>query len=1137
MSASSSQQVTAFKVLEVPLDGKNLIEASAGTGKTYSIALLTIRLLLEKKIPVTEMLMVTFTNAAVAELAGRIRTFINDTRQYLEGFSINDPSIQYIADNAVTMHGHEAVLQLAKDANLLLDEMNIQTIHSFCQQTLNEFALESRQVFGAELIPSQADIIENYYNDFWRRYITTLPVATLGLIDIAGFREQSLDIIRQSFEGKQFINVLSGTQVEELYELLKDPAALESYITARKNSIRSQFSAYLQENTATVNAKAKSDKVPLHTKFTKALEESTGSFWDFLHTRKPREIVQILTAILPEALQPSIQTYLHTDACNFVLHVLYNYALQYVTDKVRAFQKRSNYLTYNDLIHQLYIAVCENRNQQLILALQRKYKAVFVDEFQDTDKEQFDIFRTAFAQQTAIFLIGDPKQSIYAFRKADVFTYFKARHFADRYYTMDTNYRSAENFIESMNDFFLPFPGFDTFSFADEQDEIRYFPVQSPVPNTQGRFLHRDAPQPGIMIAAPQPAGDIPGAVATDILHLVNNKDYCIEKDGEQRPVRYSDIGILVRKKEEARNIRAALRQRNIPAIVQNESRLFDAPAVGHICTLLEAILHQEMYRIRTVAASPLMQYTFSEMMQLDELALLQVFQELLQLWKHSGISACLLHATDVLGIKQNLLYRHPEMAGDYAIITQLIEVLHNLSYYRQLNPEEIILWLKNGIAGNIPEEDTFILRLESDEAAVQIVTIHSSKGLEYNIVFAPYLGMNDQYMPMLPTQTYRGTDSRYYLNTTRFLTEQEKELAETQIRQENRRMLYVAVTRAVYHCYIYVRETSRSSALTPFLTALEEHPSPHIRHGDTLLVAASTDRDHPVIPATVPVQLQRYPPAVSLKDDNWSLLSYSKIAGHGEGLKYERIYDHDNAYATFIFQMLRSGADTGSFLHLVLEKIDFTHPLSWESKIERLVHDYYTRPSADLIPMLVVMAEHIVHAIIHTGAVSFSMSGIEATSRINELEFFFPLQDTALPELETALSRHYEIHIRDLGSSTLEGMMNGFIDMVFRHEGKYYILDWKSNYLGYLPEHYNRENLMAAMNVNNYHLQYLLYTLALHKYLKTRLNDYSYEDHFGGVIYVFLRGVRKASDSGIFTHRPDFSVIEELARLLHTAV
>ena len=286
-----------------------------------------------------------------------------------------------------------------------------------------------------------------------------------------------------------------------------------------------------------------------------------------------------------------------------------------------------------------------------------------------------------------------------------------------------------------------------------------------------------------------------------------------------------------------------------------------------------------------------------------------------------------------------------------------------------------------------------------------------------------------------------------------------------------------------------------------------------------------------------MPVQLQRYPPAVSLKDDNWSLLSYSKIAGHGEGLKYERIYDHENAYATFIFQMLRSGADTGSFLHLVLEKIDFTHPLSWESKIERLVHDYYTRPSADLIPMLVVMAEHIVHAIIHTGAVSFSLSGIEATSRINELEFFFPLQDTALPELETALSRHYEIHIRDLGSGALEGMMNGFIDMVFRHEGKYYILDWKSNYLGYLPEHYNRENLMAAMNVNNYHLQYLLYTLALHKYLKTRLNDYSYEDHFGGVIYVFLRGVRKASDSGIFTHRPDFSVIEELARLLHTAV
>lgn len=1124
----SKHHVADFDVLTTPLQGKNLIEASAGTGKTYSIAILTIRLILEERIPVTKILMVTFTQAAVAELAKRIRQFINYTKQHLDGTHIEDATLKKIIAQAQSIHGTETVKQLINDTYLLLDEMNIQTIHSFCQQNLNEFALETRQLFGAELIKDYSEIIERHYNVFWRKYITTLPVSTLNNIKLDSFRAQSLDIIKGYFDGKYLVNSISKQDTEEYYQLLLQPEALASILERQKMELQSIFSAYISEHLDMIVNKVQEEKISPHTLIIKNLHTSMTAFWSFIATRKQTEVIHILGSILPERFEQQLSVYLNISDENFTLSTLYNYGLHYVLERIHTFQKKSNHLTYNDLIQYLHKAVTNPDSQHLIGALRDKYHAVFVDEFQDTDKEQFDIFKTVFEQDSIMFLIGDPKQSIYTFRKADIFTYFRARNFVDHYYTMSTNFRSSSDFIHSMNAFFQPTSGFDTFYFNSEAEDIQYIPVSAPKDDTKGSFTYKGKALAGIQTS--DHYSNQFSSMATDIYHLVNNSDYAITQNSRHSKVAYQDIGVLVRSKKEALETKSALQALGIPCIIQNESKLFEAKIISDISRLLEAILQPDISNIRTVVASPLMNYSYQDMIRLDEMSILKIFRQLFNSWKDKGISACLIQALDVLHIKSTLLQNR---SSDYAIVTQLIEVLHSVAYYKALSPDELLLWLKNGIAGNTPDEDAYLLRLESDESAVQISTIHASKGLEYPIVFLPSLCLHDKYMPQIDTHSYRGADSNYYLNVNKLLTENEKRLINHQTAQENRRLIYVAITRAKYHCYIY-QYKSKAHALTPFFEALTSSPSPYVLMNEVCMVAPPQD----IIPIETNKespnqQTVQNVPAIEAQDDNWTLLSYSKIAAHGDILKYKRVLTFDNDYEKFVFQLLRGGTETGNMLHNILERIDFKNPKSWKHTIKRSRFQHFSSQSEEEhLTMISKMVEHITRAPIHFPDTVLQLSDLSLQNRINEMEFYFQLQHASLSEVESLLKKDYEIGIKTWNRQYIQGMMNGFIDMVFRHNNKYYILDWKSNYLGYLPEDYNSESVKTAMDYNNYHLQYLIYTVALIKYLKTRMSDFDYQQDFGGIIYVFLRGVRNGSSNGIYTHKPEEKNINALMQL-----
>ena len=237
------------------------------------------------------------------------------------------------------------------------------------------------------------------------------------------------------------------------------------------------------------------------------------------------------------------------------------------------------------------------------------------------------------------------------------------------------------------------------------------------------------------------------------------------------------------------------------------------------------------------------------------------------------------------------------------------------------------------------------------------------------------------------------------------------------------------------------------------------------------------------------------------------------------------------DVYDEFIFNQLKRGANTGNLLHHIFERIDFTDSQRWQQVIENALKRYISNPPLEYSSQLTILLHHVTEATLNVAGTSFQLKELQWDKKLNELEFDF---NVALfnPDAVSRLSTP-ELPIQIKYAKELEGIMNGKIDLFFEHGGKYYILDWKSNFLGDRPSDYSKENVKAAMSESNYHLQYLVYTLAVKKYCQLRVPGFDYDSHFGGVIYLFVRGIRKDKDQGIFAYKPPRALIDELEEML----
>ena len=1158
--------------LRLPLRGERLIEASAGTGKTFTIAALYLRLLLglggeaayPRAISVEELLVVTFTEAATEELRGRIRSNIHELRiACLRGESDNPLYSALLAEIADKDDAAKTLLLAERQ----MDEAAVFTIHGFCQRMLSLNAFESGMLFEQQLIEDESRLRYQACADFWRRHCYPLTR------DIAA-------VIHDVWKGpRDLLKSLDRWLQGEAPQLKSPPAPNETLaerhqqIIARIDSLKQQWREQVGEIEGVLENSGLDRR-----KFNRG---NQGKWMEKVNAWAQEET---LSYQLPDALEKFAQSFLleRTKAGGEPpVHPLFSAvesllassltltdlvlarAMVEIRDAVAREKRRRGELGFDDMLSRLDEALRGDSGETLASAIRQRFPVAMIDEFQDTDPQQYRIFRRIWRRQpeTALLLIGDPKQAIYAFRGADIFTYMKARGDVAAHYTLDTNWRSSPGMVGSVN---------RLFSLSDNPfmfHEIPFLPVKAAAKNKGLRFTVDAADVPAmnvwLMPGDTVGSGDYQTFMAQlcatqirDWLSAGQRGRALLWRGETSRPVQASDITVLVRNRLEAAQVREALQTLGIPSVyLSNRDSVFETLEAQELLWLLQAVLAPERENtLRSALATSMFGLTALDIENLNQDeqawdALVEEFSEYRQIWRQRGVMPMLRALMTARHIAENLLATR----GGERRLTDILHISELLQEAAsQLESEHaLVRWLAQHIAEPDSNAASQQMRLESDKHLVQIVTIHKSKGLEYPLVWLPFIAR------------FRKQDQAFYHDRETFAAvldlgqdEASLELAEAERLAEDLRLLYVALTRAVWHCSLGVAPlSSRKSGNSDFhLSALGRL----LQAGEAMdaagLAARLADFCHGDIALQIPGELDLTPwqapaatiPRLSARElqrriaDDWRVTSYSGLQQHGFSGGQDLLprLDVDAAGVGEVVEepqltphQFPRGAAPGTFLHSLFEELDFTQPVPEGWMAEKLQLSGF---DAQWAPVLTDWLGGVLKT--RLPGPDIALNQLAARDKQVEMAFYLPIAQLLTAERLDALIRQYDPLSADtppLDFRQVRGMLKGFIDLVFRHEGRYYLLDYKSNWLGEDREAYTRPAMEQAMRAHRYDLQYQLYSLALHRYLRHRLADYDYDRHFGGVIYLFLRGMDgQEGGQGIFTTRPVRPLIDGLDQL-----
>ena len=1191
-----------FDLLNSPLKGANLIEASAGTGKTYTITGLFLRLVLEMDIPLSEILVVTYTEAATSELKERIRKSLREAIDVFSGRETGDPFLLRLFDKHKESPNTLRKLEFAIND---FDRASIFTIHGFCLRALLDHAFASGIQFDAEPVTDEQLYRTEIIHDFWRRYFYT---ETQIFYEYACRRLniESLHELAKKNAGNPRIKVVPRQTINDCREDEANYLGLFEKVRDEWERSRGSVEALITSNPKLDGRKYVKRYVP---GWLKCMDEFlAGECLSCNHFKQfdkfcssglkgavkggqepPRHEFFALCEQLKEARDLLIAVY---DRKILGLKAEF---IRYLQQEMEARKLRKNVLFFDDLLTKLDAALQGPNGENLSEILKGKFKAALIDEFQDTDAVQYSIFNQVFgAPPSILFLIGDPKQAIYGFRGADIFTYIEASSNASSRFTLSENWRSEPGLISAINALFKNSE--KPFVF----DEIAFLPAKPALAKNHERLSVEGDPGPlqiwymnSSELSGKDPISKkkarklIAGAVASEISRLI-----AAARIGD-RPVSKGDIAVLVRKNEEGQLVQEALSRLGIHSVLFNVGNLFDSREAKEVQAILSAIANpSEEGLIRAALATDIMGVGGEEMDRLrsdDEGWDEQIvkFGKYHDIWGKHGF----FRMFRLLLSREKVLPRlMPLLDGERRCtnILHLSEVLHKVGIEGNISPFGMVKWLSIQRDSGTPRQEEHQLRLESDENAVKIVTIHKSKGLEYPIVFCPFAWGESTLRETGEQQPFTfhdpaSADRELTLDLGSPDLEIHKGWAEREQLAENLRLLYVALTRARHRCYLVwgrINEAATSAPayllhhrtvtgfgnnIDPLKTLFEQKDDASL-WSDLEALRAGSDaigvHDMPTGGATVELPAEPEGPELSeckfsgKIDGGWRTSSFSALTAGKPHHKAE-LPDRDEAITSDIageqgheelpggdrtpdMAAFPKGAASGILLHEIFQLLDFSS--TDEAGIRRLVSTRLAEHGFDQLWEGPVreMVRGVLASRLDSAYGSFTLAEVSAGKRLNELEFYFPLRRTEGSKFREVLTRWVRGKMNGMDVpvdpgriwfETIEGFMRGFIDLVFEVNNRYYILDWKSGFLGPTVEHYNREALETAIRENLYHLQYYLYTVALHQYLKVRIPRYSYETHFGEVYYMFLRGIDPSAGPqfGIYRDRPSWSSIEAL--------
>ena len=1147
--------------------GRYLIEASAGTGKTYTITHLILRLVL-KGVPVRKILVTTFSKAAADELKTRILKLLNETLSELETDmpGANPPDSERKTGSSPEPElpdfaGRQKDRFLLRLAVSSVDEMTVSTIHGFCQKMLREYALKSGNGFETELVPDESEYRDRLVRKF----------------------------CRNRFYGGDARNA-------EKFETLQKAASFASEPIDR--------------------------------------DSADGEVLNEQQT-------------------------------------LCRDAYRYVRNELQAEKDRDGVISYDDIIRDFDAAL--QSDDSLAEQIRAQYQAVFVDEFQDTDRLQYRIFDKCFPKgcPNLFYMIGDPKQAIYGFRGADIYTYLQAKNTADDQFTLTKNFRSSPGMIEAVN---------RMFSDGDLEETHE----------TNGVFLQKDIPFVSIASGAPEGFPDIPGG-SLRLRHYIGTKGECAsgivddvvrevryllseecpmrvpektddddDADDRKKPprrLRASDIAILVQKHDQAAEFVKRLNAEGIAASACKSGKIFDTNEAKLMLLLLRCFLHPEIRFVRGLMLSPFFRFSCDDVVS-DSASLeslLKQMPEYGRIWAQSGLPAAFLQFMDTAvpddGVSP-LMRILSEFNGERVVTNffQLMELLYQKESKEHLLPEDVLNSLNLIINGKAEsggadesEENPDQLRLDRDSASVQLLTMFAAKGLEFPVVFVPYPAKTDWNNMQQREVAYRiNTAARDAETPETVLDFGQSDNSRTVARQEEMRnslrLLYVALTRASLVTCLYTRQldpargrrgnpvnftnsaqgvllaSHRQSEQAPGRTVVEQLwdagyfagtgdvlPQPLADWWKALEDDGTADGNNvfrirrngvferhfgkrsgigPLWKEDTTDDLESAAFSGKIRD-KWSIMSFSafhSILNNRADVERETPADLDERNDAIrdeadegetkisdetgeltvpssdrnLFRDFPHGTTVGSMTHKLLETLaghfslfaaggqdDPANRETVENRIAAVLREFGFDPED------ATMNRQLLDGIARTlrtplpktqdGGIGISLSEIRQDRTAAEMEFFLDAPDSLdlgriLSILaDTASGQARPLVSRESVQLDRNGVLNGIIDLVFEHEGKYYIVDWKTNWLGSSDADYTSGRIRAAMGNAGYVLQSYLYSAALLRFLRQRGMDY---DAFGGVYYIFLRGLNRGTRNGVWFDVPPRECLERLLSL-----
>ncbi|MBR6026024.1 MAG: exodeoxyribonuclease V subunit beta [Neisseriaceae bacterium] len=1171
-----------FSPLSIPNKITALIEASAGTGKTHQITNLFVKSVVLDCIDVSKIAVLTYTTAATAELKTRLRAglrkviqFNNKSQKDSDNFFENLFNDGRVSHNEIKLRARKALLEF--------DRVGIYTIHGFCSSILNEEAFLCCVPFSIEIDNNQQILQQKLCDDFWRdvilnnkllsficvlnkltpdeifndimKYLNreSLEKRTINFVDVSKWYDEYQQII-------SMINYLPADQVlvDKVNKYLKDN---DTYLLW-KERINNQGMFYIEDKFWRIYDKLNKKRFNSKTyivffeQLSNYLENNVfvfkdSKFFGYLDKLREIEFDEFHDGLLFINLLYNINK--HND--DLVLKIKFD-LLEYINNGLKEYKKHSYARTYDDLLLDVYY----HRND-LKKRLINKYAVLLVDEFQDTDEIQYGIFKNIFVGngETSVYLVGDPKQAIYSFRGADIYTYMKAVEDAgDNVYHLTTNYRSHKGLVEVFNALFSrknPFvKDSSIYSIPILYKNVKYKREQSnlncqlPALTVFKLLKENNGENDDKKLAAT--------CCARHISLLMKNQQKLISKE----------IAILVRKNDEAKLMQQYLKKYGIDSVCVQKQSIFVSTEAVLLLSLMKFWLNPygEYGLWSFVLSSHLFQHSFIDIKEntiINRGNDIDFAIKLREIWCRNGIFSAYQYFNNYYKVENNLIANCAER--ELSNIYQILELLSDAES-ECLSEYALLYWLDSNIsyAKRYKEKDEEELRLESDADLISIVTIHKSKGLQYQIVYCPFLCMSDIKINNKENMLLVKNNETSLLIGKHHINNDDNNLIENELFSEDLRLLYVALTRAK-DALILCDNDSKYSSKNPLHYLLSENLSENQKENCTSWELWKQWRDNKKLGHCVELRED------IIQDDDRTISNnfihydyvYKKLLA--DNILYGRYFA---SYSSWLRRQTRNdnelyeefsridfvesmnhtqnvidedrhtfpgGTRTGDCWHNVLENFDFMRSASEQSQMLCQQLEYY-QFDKKWVSVLQEICDATRFALLNKNGIM--LSEIPRKERLSECHFLLNQikfdSNLILEYFADSLPESIIDSLNNVTENIVQGFFDGFIDMLARgRDGEFYLIDYKSNKLGNSDDDYTREAMDFAVAHHHYVIQALIYALAVRRYLSMR-GVFPKVLH---VRYLFLRGLKSHTNQGVWDWDIDCNLLLKLDNKLIT--